>query len=408
MKTLFRSLLTLFAVVSSLLTEVRAEPPQLEILSATYGVGARRTEVTDSVRSLLVHGVVLLRSPWELGREDPAVNEIKDVEIVYRLDGARQTATFTQEHDIVLQPNPNGLTIVSARFGIAERRIDVTDALRAQISDEGILQLDAGWFLGSVDPAFGTVKDVEIVYLDHGTPGTVTVAETQDILLPAKAVTKVKAPDAITSHIRGWGKSIDPDGDCKFSLKEDELSICVPGSNGPHDLAAEIEVTNAPRVLQSVRGDFMVQAKIEGRFEPGDQSTLPGRTGYNGAGLVVMADANNVICLARAALQREDSDPTHYANFEIRVNGELKRMGLTGDYPLPATGPVHVRIERRGQTILGAVSEDGKRWHELTPKELPSTWPDQLQTGVVAISTSKEEFTPRFSHFEISVPTAVP
>ena len=279
MKTLFRSLLALLAAVSPLATPIRAEPAQLEIVSATYGVGARRTEVTASVRSLLVHGVVLLRAPWELGREDPAVNEIKDVEIVYAIDGARKTATFTQEHDIVLQSNSDGLTIVSARFGIAERRLDVTDALRAQVSDEETIHLDAGWFLGSVDPAFGTVKDVEIVYLDHGTPGTVTIAETQDIVLPAKADTKPKTPDAITSNIPRWGKAVDPDRDCKFSVKKGELSIFVPGSNGPHDLAAEIDVTNAPRVLQPVSGDFIVQAKIEGRFEPGDQSSLQGRTG---------------------------------------------------------------------------------------------------------------------------------
>jgi regulation of enolase protein 1 (concanavalin A-like superfamily) len=175
----------------------------------------------------------------------------------------------------------------------------------------------------------------------------------------------------------------------------------VPGGDSPHDLAAEIGVTNAPRVLQPVRGDFVMQAKIEGQFAPGDQSTLPGRTGYNGAGLVLMADANNVVCLARATLQREGGEPEHYANFEIRSGGELQRMGTTGDCQLPEKGPVFLRIERRSQKIFGAVSEDGAHWHELAPKELPSDWPDELQAGVVAISTSKEEFNPRFSKLQI-------
>jgi hypothetical protein len=201
-------------------------------------------------------------------------------------------------------------------------------------------------------------------------------------------------------EIPGWGTAIDPDDDCKFFVAEDALRIRVPGSR-PHDLAADIDTTNAPRVLQSVRGDFTIQVRVEGRFAPGDESTKEGRTGYHGAAIVAMCDAQNVVTLARAVLQRPGEEAVHYANFEIRIAGELQRIGLTGDHPLPKDGPVFLRLERHGAKFLGAVSVDGMKWDVLEPKEIPAEWPKELQAGVAAISTSKDEFNPRFSKLQV-------
>ena len=204
------------------------------------------------------------------------------------------------------------------------------------------------------------------------------------------------------SELEVWGKAIDPDGDCKvFVANGGALLMAVPGSARPHDLAAETGFTNAPRVVQPVRGDFTLQVQIDGRFMPGDESTNPGRTGYNGAGLVAVLDSNNVVTLARAVLQHPGSEPMHYANFEIRIDGKLQRIGLTGDHPLPKSGPVFLRIERRGAKIHGAVSTDGSRWTALDPKEIPENWTQELQAGVVAVSSSKEEFNPRFSKLQL-------
>jgi hypothetical protein len=201
-------------------------------------------------------------------------------------------------------------------------------------------------------------------------------------------------------ELPGWGTVIDPDHDCTFFVAEDALLISVPGSH-PHDLAADIDTTNAPRVLQSVRGDFTIQVKIEGRFAPGEDSTKEGRTGYNGAAIVAMSDAQNVVTLARAVLQRPGEEAVPYANFEIRIAGELQHIGLTGDHPLPRTGPVFLRLERRGSKFLAATSKDGISWDALEAKEVPAAWPKELQTGLAAISTSKDEFNPRFSKLQI-------
>lgn len=204
-----------------------------------------------------------------------------------------------------------------------------------------------------------------------------------------------------TGHIfPGWGTAVTPDNDCKFSQTRDAFLISVPGTH-PHDLAPELNVINAPRVLQAVHGDFIIQVCIEGGFKPGNDSTLSGRVGYNGAGIVAMLDAQNVVTLARAVLQRPGQKTVPYANFEIRVAGQLQRIGLTGDHTLPLDGPVFLRLERRGSKFLGSVSMDGINWTILKAKDVPPEWSKELQTGIVAISTSAVEFTPRFSKLQI-------
>jgi regulation of enolase protein 1 (concanavalin A-like superfamily) len=222
------------------------------------------------------------------------------------------------------------------------------------------------------------------------------------VLLLAPVHAELTSQDhARTSRLSGWGVATSPDRDCQFFTADGALLIHVPGGPRPHDLAAEIGVVNAPRVLQKVKGDFSVQVQVDGRFTPGSESMLSGRTAYNGAGLVVVFNEANVVTLARAVLQRTNGGPMPYANFEIRTNGSVERLGVETETPVALDKPLFLRLERRGQKINGAVSSDGIEWNVLEPKQLPSTWPRDLQVGVVAISTSREEFNPRFSKLRL-------
>src|SRR4051812_8587189 len=99
--------------------------------------------------------------------------------------------------------------------------------------------------------------------------------------------------------VEGWGEAVDPAGDCNFEVKEGRLRITVPSSDKPHDLSPELESSTAPRVLRPVKGDFTIEVKVGGEFEPGEKSTQEGRTGYTGAGLVVFADEKNFVRLER-------------------------------------------------------------------------------------------------------------
>ena len=54
-------------------------------------------------------------------------------------------------------------------------------------------------------------------------------------------------------EIAGWGKSVDPDGDCQFTLADQALVIVAPGPR--HGLSIEVGRMNAPRVLRKANFD---------------------------------------------------------------------------------------------------------------------------------------------------------
>src|SRR4030095_207582 len=202
-----------------------------------------------------------------------------------------------------------------------------------------------------------------------------------------------------TLRVPGWGIAVDPAADCEFKVEGEKLKITVPGSAKAHDLSPELDSTTAPRVVQEVKGDFTIEVRVDGEFQPGDDSTQAGRTGYTGAGLVFFADEKNFIRIERATLHGTGDIAHPYTNFEIRVDGVLERIGNTGDLPTEGDKPTWLRLERRGQQVRGAMSQDGENWTYGEPKIRRSdAWlQNDLEAGVAAISTSRKPFTPIYS-----------
>ncbi|HWB14576.1 MAG TPA: hypothetical protein VG826_35455 [Pirellulales bacterium] len=62
--------------------------------------------------------------------------------------------------------------------------------------------------------------------------------------------------------IEGWGTVTDPLGDCSIESEGPKLIVKVPG--GTHDLNPVVGGMDAPRVLQSVEGDFSIEVKVTG------------------------------------------------------------------------------------------------------------------------------------------------
>jgi regulation of enolase protein 1 (concanavalin A-like superfamily) len=210
-----------------------------------------------------------------------------------------------------------------------------------------------------------------------------------------------KLDEWATASFLASGKFEDPNEDCKLYRTGDSVLIGVPGGHLAHDMSPELNVTNAPRFVQSMDGDFSFQVRVEGRFSPLEKSNLLDRLSYVGAGLVVMSDRKNVITLVRATME-DKSGSADYANFEMRSEGKLAgELGRAEECPLQAGAAVYLRLQRRGQTMEGAVSVDGKEWKELKSKTIPDDWPKRLQVGIIATSTSLEEFKPEFTHFSV-------
>ena len=92
-----------------------------------------------------------------------------------------------------------------------------------------------------------------------------------------------------------------------------------------------------------------------------------------------------------------------YTNFEIRVDGEVERIGNTADLPTDGEKPTWLRLERKGNELRGAMSQDGENWTYGKAKILRAkVWESSdLLGGVAAISTSRMTFIPRYSQFSL-------
>lgn len=203
----------------------------------------------------------------------------------------------------------------------------------------------------------------------------------------------VAADPPKSSYVKGWGKIIDPNGDCQIKADGDQVLFTV---NGPHDLSVELSSpVTAPRILQEVEGDFIAQVQVSGVFRPREPSTVATRRAYTGAGLLLWLDEKNYVRLEHAAVE-VDGQVYDYLGFEQRKGGKFEmaytQLGLQAD-------AVDIRLERRAGKLYGLVSYDRQQWVGYPPLEVEL--PKKLQIGVAAVSSSGAPFTPRFSDLEV-------
>jgi RNA polymerase sigma factor (sigma-70 family) len=202
------------------------------------------------------------------------------------------------------------------------------------------------------------------------------------------------APKGERLTLRGWGVALDPADDCKFSVEKGKLTLTLPGSD--HALCIEQNRMNAPRVLQEVEGDFILQVKVGGNYPETATSVVEKRIGFHGAGLLVWQDEKNYIRLEKAQLYSNET--VRYISWELRKDGKFTRVGNTGDAPLDAK-EVYLRIERRDGKLLGSFSSDGNQWTALEAIEVELT--KKLQVGIVAGHNTSTGYAPEFSEFKL-------
>jgi regulation of enolase protein 1 (concanavalin A-like superfamily) len=193
--------------------------------------------------------------------------------------------------------------------------------------------------------------------------------------------------------LRGWGAALDPAGDCRFLVERGKLTISIPA--GDHALALERGQMNAPRLVQPVEGDFIVQVKVGGEFPAGGAALVQSRRPFHGAGLLVYQDDKNYIRLEKAGLIYA-GEQMHYVSWELRKDGEFARAGNAGEFPLTEK-EVFLRVERRGDKLLGSVSSDGIRWSPLDPIVVELS--RKLMVGIVAGHNTGRGFSPQFTEF---------
>ncbi len=194
------------------------------------------------------------------------------------------------------------------------------------------------------------------------------------------------------TELKGWGVAIDPDKDCKFTPSEKNLTIQVPAKL--HDLYFDGGPTNAPRVMQDVEGDFVATVKISGDFRVGTKSTNPKTSPFVGAGILLWANSDNYIRCERCYFNNGGRVTTGNL-FEEREGG-YGGASHSQYFPL---GDCYLRVERKGSTIYGGSSADGKTWKDLKP--IDTVWPKKIKVGLHIISSSNQPFTGKFEDFVV-------
>jgi hypothetical protein len=217
------------------------------------------------------------------------------------------------------------------------------------------------------------------------------------MLLATCALLAAPAPKSI------WDHPIDPDHDCKFVIKDGTAILELPGTD--HDLAPKRKRFNAPRLLRSVAGDFVMQVRVSSSFRPSAKSTVDKEDPSVAAGLVLIPADENCMRLEYGAYRRKGEQRTCPA---LRMRGE-RIFNMEMDWvapwkPDPAgekEAHVYLRLERQGDIISEAISPDGKKWTYSFTVRIKGL-PEKVEVGMAAYSTSTEPFKVRFDQFKLT------
>ncbi len=195
--------------------------------------------------------------------------------------------------------------------------------------------------------------------------------------------------------ISGIGAITNPSGDCQIAGSVTRLTMTIPA--GEHLLDIELDKMTAPRVLQEVTGDFTAQVTVSGSYPLNTSTNLADHRPFQGAGLLLFVSPQSYIRLERAQVNFKEGDETKhasYASWELRLESKPLRMGGAAGLTGKSTT---LRLSRIGNSVHGAISEDGTTWQELDPFTLKL--PEKVQIGIVGVQDTTSGFEATFENF---------
>lgn len=143
----------------------------LEIISATYGNGDAKVDVTEKVKAAVVEDIfVCVTASNNLAGSDPAKGKAKTMKVEYKVDGETKTAEVKEREDfIVIAAIPvqgEELKVIKAYYGAPGKWMDAKDIVSQALEDNKKLAINNGTF--KKDPAPGTAKKLIVIYSDKG------------------------------------------------------------------------------------------------------------------------------------------------------------------------------------------------------------------------------------------------
>jgi hypothetical protein len=149
-----------------------------QVISADYGIGNRRVDVTSRLQSMTQNGSLHFRVTNDTLGGDPAPNQAKELRMRVEERGGQTRDYLYQEGDTVSlefeggerYPNRNSdgnLRIIRARYGAGNRWMDVTGALQNLVNNDRLNAKVNDTNMGG-NPAEGQRKELEFEWEFQG------------------------------------------------------------------------------------------------------------------------------------------------------------------------------------------------------------------------------------------------
>jgi regulation of enolase protein 1 (concanavalin A-like superfamily) len=198
-----------------------------------------------------------------------------------------------------------------------------------------------------------------------------------------------RAEERTAQTTKGWGTVLDPDGDCTIAEENDKIRITVPGTHHNLTYTSETSKLNAPRILQEVQGDFILQVKVQAFPIP---ALSGGPISFTSAGLLVWQDRKNFIRWERATVGESEERFVMMERFQDGKSVGFKKKAVLDK-------AINLRVSRSRNKLTFAVSEDGS-WVDVHTEEVVLS--QKLQVGVLAINTTNQVFVAHLEGLKLS------
>jgi regulation of enolase protein 1 (concanavalin A-like superfamily) len=208
------------------------------------------------------------------------------------------------------------------------------------------------------------------------------------------------APPKVQATLDPLGALVDPSQDCQTSLEGGTFTVKIPAKLHALSKVGDKMLTNAPRALTEVNGDFSAEVKVTGAIKPGTKTIAKDITfTYQGAGLLLWQDPNNYLRLERGVgWTKETGSKTPMIFVENYRDG---KPGVPINQPV-RDADVMLRIARRKGEITCSYSFDGgKTWLDVK-KRASLGFDDKVSVGISATNVSKNEFPAQFEDFVLN------
>jgi hypothetical protein len=167
----------------------------LSVIQAVYGAGSSTTDVTASVAAKAKDGVLSFTvNPTSLNVTDPAVGQMKTLNIVYTINGGSRNSITKKDGDSVYIDAPpartaTGLQITKAEYGYNGNYTDVTDAIQNLIKSDGSISTKVGFKeVGIPDPNPNKQKELVVDISINGSSSRQTLKDGETFQLSAPPV----------------------------------------------------------------------------------------------------------------------------------------------------------------------------------------------------------------------------